>query len=89
MSNGAVNRPARKTFRWESFASVEDMANHIAGGIMMGFGAVCALGCTIGQGLSGMSTLAIGSIITFGSIVAGGVVALKYQYWRVSRLEFA
>ena len=55
-----------KTFRWEGFGSVEDVANHIIGGVLMGFGGVTALGCTIGQGLTGISTLAIGSILAFG-----------------------
>jgi hypothetical protein len=73
---------ATRTFRWEGFASVEDLVNHIAGGVLMGFGGVTALGCTIGQGLTGMSTLALGSVIATLSIVAGCVAALKYQYWR-------
>ena len=74
---------ATRTFRWEGFASTEDLVNHIAGGVLMGFGGVTALGCTIGQGLSGMSTLAIGSMIAFASIIAGCVAALKFQYWRL------
>jgi branched-subunit amino acid ABC-type transport system permease component len=48
----------------------------------MGFGGVCALGCTIGQGLTGISTLALGSFLALGAIIAGSVAALKYQYWR-------
>ena len=51
---------ASRTFRWEGFGSVEDVANHIVGGVLMGFGGVTALGCTIGQGLTGISTLAVG-----------------------------
>jgi uncharacterized membrane protein YedE/YeeE len=74
---------ATGTFRWEGFASTEDLVNHIAGGVLMGFGGVTALGCTIGQGLSGISTLALGSILAVAAIVAGCVAALKYQYWRV------
>ena len=69
-------------FRWEGFASVEDLVNHIAGGVLMGIGGVTALGCTIGQGLSGISTLAIGSFIALAGIVGGCIAALKYQYWR-------
>jgi branched-subunit amino acid ABC-type transport system permease component len=49
----------------------------------MGFGGVTALGCTIGQGLSGVSTLALGSFLAVGAIVAGCVAALKYQMWRL------
>jgi hypothetical protein len=71
-----------RTFRWEGFASTEDLVNHLAGGVLMGFGGVTALGCTIGQGISGVSTLAAGSLITVSAIVAGGVAAMKYQEWR-------
>jgi len=75
------------TFRWEGFASTEDLVNHLIGGVLMGVGGVTALGCTIGQGLSGISTLALGSFLAFGGIIAGSVAALKYQYWRIVALE--
>jgi uncharacterized membrane protein YedE/YeeE len=78
---------AMKTFRWEGFATTEDLVNHVAGGILMGFGGVTALGCTIGQGLSGVSTLALGSFLAFFSIIAGCVAALKYQMWRLERAD--
>ncbi|MFM9967012.1 MAG: YeeE/YedE family protein [Burkholderiales bacterium] len=72
-----------RSFRLESFREPEDMINHIVGGVLMGFGGILGLGCTIGQGLSGVSTLALGSILVLLSIIAGGVVAMKYQYWRI------
>jgi len=72
-----------RTFRLESFRDAEDLINHLVGGTLMGFGGILGLGCTIGQGLSGISTLALGSIFTLLSIIAGGVTAMKYQYWRV------
>jgi uncharacterized membrane protein YedE/YeeE len=76
---------ASKTFRWEGFAGPEDTANHVIGGILMGFGGVTALGCTVGQGLTGFSTLALGSILAFLAIVAGSALTMKYQYWRMMR----
>jgi uncharacterized membrane protein YedE/YeeE len=76
---------AQRSFRWEGFGSVEDVANHIVGAVMMGFGGVTALGCTIGQGLTGISTLAIGSLLTLAAIVAGCVAAIRYQTWRLER----
>ncbi len=76
---------ATKTFRWEGFRDAEDTANHLAGGVLMGFGGVTAFGCTVGQGLSGVSTLALGSFITLGAIVAGSWAAFKYQIWRVEK----
>jgi uncharacterized membrane protein YedE/YeeE len=82
----AVMSLATKTFRWEGFTTTEDLVNHVVGGILMGFGGVTALGCTIGQGLSGLSTLALGSFLAVGGIVAGCVAALRYQTWRLDRL---
>jgi uncharacterized protein len=72
-----------KTFRWEGFVSIADTRNHIVGGTLMGFGGVTALGCTIGQGISGVSTLALGSLMAFFAIVAGSALTMKYQYWRL------
>ncbi len=71
-----------RSFRWEGFASIEELVNHLVGGLLMGFGGVTALGCTIGQGLTGISTLAAGSFITFFSIVGGCVMTNKYLEWR-------
>ncbi len=74
-----------RNFRWEGFASVEDTASHLIGAALMGFGGVVAMGCTVGQGISGFSTLALGSIVTFAAIVAGATGMLKFQYWRLMR----
>ena len=71
---------ASKTFRVESFTNKSDMINHMVGGLIMGFGGVLALGCTIGQGLTGLSTLAVGSVITIISIGFGCVLTLKMQF---------
>jgi uncharacterized membrane protein YedE/YeeE len=74
------------TFRWEGFSNVEDMGNHLVGAILMGVGGVTASGCTVGQGLSGISTLSLGSVLALTGIVAGGVAALRYQSWRLDRM---
>ena len=81
----ALYAVATRAFRWEGFRSAEDTANHLVGAVLMGVGGVTALGCTIGQGVSGLSTLAIGSFIALASIIAGAVAALRYQAWRVQR----
>jgi len=78
---------ASRRFRWEGFRDIEDTAHHLLGAALMGFGGVVAMGCTIGQGISGFSTLAAGSILTFCAIIAGAVVALKYQYRKLMREE--
>lgn len=76
---------ATRSFRWEGFRDVEDTANHLIGAVLMGFGGVTAMGCTVGQGITGFSTLALGSLISFAAILLGGWSALKYQYWRLMR----
>lgn len=68
-----------RQFRWEGFASPEDLRTQLIGGILMGFGGVTATGCTIGQGLAGLSTLAIGSFLAVAGIVGGAVAAMKWQ----------
>jgi uncharacterized membrane protein YedE/YeeE len=74
---------ATRNFRWEAFASAADLRNHIVGAVLMGFGGVTAMGCTIGQGITGLSTLAVGSFLVFFSIVAGAAATMKVQYWRM------
>jgi uncharacterized membrane protein YedE/YeeE len=74
---------ATGTFRWEGFGSAEDTANHLVGAVLMGVGGVTALGCTIGQGLSGLSTLSVGSMIALAGILAGATLALRWQMWRL------
>ena len=74
-----------RSFRWEGFGGTEDTANHIVGALLMGVGGVTAMGCTIGQGLSGVSTLAIGSFIALAGIIGGAVLALRYQIWRLDQ----
>ena len=76
---------ATRRFRWEGFAGTEDTANHLVGAVLMGVGGVTAIGCTVGQGLTGLSTLALGSFIAFVGIVGGAVLALRYQVWRLEQ----
>jgi uncharacterized membrane protein YedE/YeeE len=71
--------------RIEWFASWSDFANHAVGAVLMGIGGMLSMGCTFGQAITGISTLAIGSILTFLAIVIGCALTLKYQFWRVAR----
>jgi len=84
-------------FRIETFSTSEDMVNHLIGGVLMGFGGVLSLGCTIGQGVTGMSTLALGSAITLAAIIFGSALTMKMQghmldeqpFFRALRLALA
>ena len=68
-----------KTFRWEGFANTCDLGNHLWGGVLMGVGGVTAMGCTFGQGLSGVSTLSLNAFVAITAIVVGAVVAMRRQ----------
>jgi len=68
-----------RTFRWEGFASTEDLGTQLTGALLMGFGGVTAVGCTVGQGLSGVSTLALGSFLALVGIILGSVAMMKWQ----------
>jgi uncharacterized membrane protein YedE/YeeE len=85
VAGSAAYALATRKFRWEGFRDAEDTGMHIVGGVLMGFGGITALGCTIGQGITGFSTLALGSILTFVAIVAGAAATMKWQYWRLTR----
>jgi len=71
-----------RSIRIETFTNRQDMINHLVGAVLMGFGGVISFGCTIGQGVSGVSTLALGSFITLASIVFGSALTMKIQYYR-------
>ena len=53
------------------------------GAVLMGFGGVLGLGCTVGQSISGVSTLALGSFLVFISIVFGSALTMKIQYYQM------
>lgn len=74
---------ASKSFRIEWFFDMKDFATHLVGAILMGFGGVLALGCTIGQGITGVSTLAVGSIASLLAIIFGSALTMKIQYYKL------
>ncbi len=74
---------ASRSFRIEWFVSLRDAVNHVVGGLLMGIGGVLAMGCTIGQGVTGISTLAVGSGLAFGSIALGAALTMKVQYYKM------
>ena len=68
---------ATGTFLVESFADRIDLVRHLYGAALMGAGGIMALGCTIGQGITGMSTLSAGSVVAWLSILGGGYLGIK------------
>ena len=70
-----------KNFRIEWFLSKQDFIRHIIGAVLIGVGGVLAMGCTIGQGVTGISTLAIGSFITLIFIILGAAITMKVEFY--------
>jgi uncharacterized protein len=80
-----VSALSSRSFRWEAFRGVDDLASHLLGAVLMGVGGVTAMGCTVGQGLSGISTLSLGSFTALFGIMTGAWMALRWQRWRIER----
>ena len=78
-----------KTFRWEGFADPRDLGQHLMGAVLMGVGGVAAMGCTFGQGLSGISTLSLNATLASVGIVLGAVISLRQQAARLERTACA
>ena len=85
VAGSALHALTSGSFRWEGFASLADLRNQLVGALLMGFGGVTALGCTVGQGISGLSTLSIGSFIAMAGIVGGSVATLRYMLWKAEQ----
>lgn len=85
VAGSAVAALAARRFRWEGFAGTPDLAHHLAGGVLMGVGGVTAIGCSIGQGVTGLSTLTLTSFVALAAMIAGAVGGVRYQMWRLER----
>lgn len=72
-----------RRFKIGWFTSLQDFVKHVAAGILMGVGGVLSMGCTIGQGITGVSTLALGSILTLVTIIFGAALTMKIQYYQM------
>jgi hypothetical protein len=85
IAGSAAMALARRSFRWEGFGGTRDLGHHLAGGALMGVGGVTAVGCSIGQGVTGLSTLSLTSFVAAAAMVAGAVAGVRYQMWRLER----
>ncbi len=79
---------ATRNFRIEGFTSCADMVRHVSGGILMGIGGIVGFGCTIGQGVTGMSTLSLGALLTLSAIIFGSALTMKIQYYQLDDNSF-
>jgi len=72
-----------KRFKIVWFYDRSDMVKHVFGAALMGIGGVLGMGCTIGQGITGVSTLSVGSLLVLGSIIFGSALTMKIIYYRM------
>lgn len=80
-----VSSRLRGEFRVESFDSADELRGHLVGGALMGFGGVTALGCSVGQGVTGLAMLSAGACLAVAGIVVGALAALNVRAMRVGR----
>lgn len=73
----------QRRFRWEGFADTSDLGHHLAGAVLMGVGGVTAMGCSIGQGVTGLSTLSFTSFVAVAAMIGGAALGVRYQSWRL------
>ncbi|RYF14881.1 MAG: YeeE/YedE family protein [Comamonadaceae bacterium] len=69
----------RRDFKLESFRTPRELGEHAAGGVLMGFGGITALGCSIGNGVTGLAMLSTGALLAVVGISAGAWLALARQ----------
>ncbi|HWI82161.1 YeeE/YedE family protein [Ramlibacter sp.] len=69
----------RGDFRLQSFQDPRELARYLAGSVLMGFGGVTALGCSVGQGLTGLALLSAGALLAVAGIVGGAVLAIRLR----------
>jgi hypothetical protein len=72
-----VTALATGRFHWEGFSSPRHMLRSAGGAALMGAGGVMAYGCSVGQGLTGLSTLALASFVAVAGILAGTAAGLR------------
>lgn len=85
----AITSTLTNDVRWEACDSAQELGRHLIGAILMGIGGVFALGCTIGQGVSALSVMAISAPIVLGSIVIGAKLGLSILISGIPRLAFS
>lgn len=77
LAGAGITALATRSARWEGFDSPAHLAKTAIGGWLMGCGGLLAAGCSIGQGLTGITTLAWASAPAVAGIVLGTLLGLK------------
>lgn len=68
----------RKEFKPSGIISIKSLTTNIIGAVLVGIGSVLAMGCTIGHGLTGISTFSLGSFVALASIILSALFTMKF-----------
>lgn len=74
---GFLGSWSQSEFRWEACEDPRELGRQMFGAILMGFGGVVAVGCSVGQGLTAASTLTFSAPIVVGAIILGAALGLR------------
>lgn len=77
VAGSALMAIPRRQFRIAGFSDPRLMLRYVAGAMLMGVGGALALGCSIGQGLTGFSTLALASLVAVAGILIGSALGIR------------
>src|SRR5574337_346737 len=77
VAGSVITAALTRGYRFEGYSSAPHMARSIVGAALMGIGGALAYGCSVGQGLTGVSTLALGSFVASSGILAGALIGLR------------
>jgi hypothetical protein len=77
MVGSLIGSILRGLFRWEACEDPRELGRQVGGAVLMGIGGVVAMGCSVGQGVTGFATLAWSGPVTLAAIVAGAMVGLR------------
>ncbi|WP_138472732.1 YeeE/YedE family protein [Poseidonocella sp. HB161398] len=76
MAGGFAGSVLRGMFRWEACEDPRELGRQVGGAVAMGIGGVVAMGCSVGQGVSGTAVLAWSGPVTLAAIAAGAAAGL-------------
>jgi len=77
MAGALIGSTIRGLFRWEACEDPRELKRQVGGAALMGIGGVIAMGCSVGQGITGFATLAWSGPVTLLAIVCGAIVGLR------------
>ncbi|MEW6410452.1 MAG: YeeE/YedE family protein [Nitrospirota bacterium] len=78
----AISAIGLREFRWKA-PPAKEILTVFFGSILMGIGAILGGGCNIGQGITGVSTMAISSIVTIISIILGNWTMVYFKFMKI------